>query len=307
MGISTYFVTPPPYVESGKWLSAYWVNELNKFIDTGAGFVYGANVARWTYPGVESVFSNENIYVLRHKYPVLRVVFRFTNVSTTLRIKLSRQDLTGGLTQVYSQSHSSGPQTIDITLATSGFSVANDELYFVRVEAERGTSTDLQYIERVEEVGAGEIDNPTPLLSTLSASTVVTATYLNNLLDAAKGLSNGLIPYNLPFVGVQTNQSQTRTATYLRYKLRHLNRYLHVGFKAANGGGGSDGVILYLNDAKVKGWGNNNTNNSDIFDMTALPNSIAEPSFGAEYELKFVVDKTDGVFKTNYLWELPYL
>lgn len=307
MATSTYIIQPPPYVQDGRWLSAYWYNQLNKYVDAGAGFVYGANVARWTYPGVESVQLDEGIWILQHKYPVLRVRFNFTNVSTTLKIKLSKVDLTTGLTQVYSQTHSSGPQTVSVTLAGSGFDVADGEVYFVRLEASRGTSTDLQYIDAVEEVSTGAITNPDPNLVTLAGSEVITATYLNNLVNAAKGMSSGIVPYAMPFVGVKTNQSQTRTGTYLRWKLRHLNRYLHVGFTPANGGGGSDGVILYLDNQKVKGWSNNATPTAEVFDLTALPLSVPEPTFGAEYELKFAVDKTDGSFKANYMWELPYL
>ena len=41
--------------------------------------------------------------------------------------------------------------------------------------------------------------------------------------------------------------------------------------------------------------------------MQALPNSVPEPTFGAEYELKFELSISSGQFRSFYMWELPYL
>jgi len=306
--MKSYNTTPPPFVNDGKYLSSYFANQLSDSINAAAGFVYGANVARWTYPSSVNINKGDGIWMLQRKFNTLRCRFVFGNQSLTIKVWLSKSDALGGETQVHSQTFTSGPRTLtfDLTAPVSGLSIALGEMYFVRVEMSKNdSSTDLFYVEGIEEVGTNYLTKPT--ISTLTSTMVINAAYLNQLVTASRDLRSKVEPYNMPFVGVRTVTSLNRTNTFLRWKLKHLSRYLHTGFTAATSGGGADGVILYLNDQKVKGWANNGQYVADIFDMTALPNSIAEPAFGSEYELKFVVTRDTGTFTALFLWELPYL
>ena len=306
--MKSYNTTPPPFVNDGKYLSSYFANQLSDSVNASAGFVYGANVARWIYPSSVNINKGDGIWMLQRKFVSLRLRFTFGNQNLTIKVWISKSDSLGGETQIHSQSYSNGPVTLFFDLSTSlnGVSVAVGEMYFIRVEMSKNdSSTDLFYVEGIEEVGVGHITKPT--IGTLTSTMVVGATYLNQLVSASRDLRSKVEPYNMPFVGVKTVTSVNRTNTFLRWKLKHLSRYLHTGFIAATSGGGADGVILYLNDQKVKGWANNGAYVADIFDMTALPNSITEPAFGSEYELKFVVSRDTGAFTALFLWELPYL
>lgn len=307
--MATYSSPPPPYVIDGKLLSAYFVNQLSDSINNRAGFVYGANVARWTYPGSESITEDEGVWMLQHKYNTLRINFIFGNTNMTVKVFLSKNDQLTGLTQIHSQTYTSdGPvyYSVDLTTNPGGFVLADGEMYFVRVEFSKAeTSSDLFYVDSVFEAQDSAMVKPT--IDTLTSSTVIDATYLNKLVDGARQLYQKIQPVNMPFVGVRTSTSVNGTNTFLRWKLKHLSRYLHARFVTATSGGGADGVQLFMNNQKIGGWANNSATVTQIFDMQALPNSVAEPTWGAEYELKFVVDRDAGAFTAVYLWELPYL
>lgn len=299
---------PPPYVKDGKFLSSYFVNQLSETVNSVGGSVYGANVPRWVENSSDTLRPEDNIYSIVHKYSSLKIKFNFGNTDMLFKVYLTKDDGVLG-TKVYENSVSSdGPLVITIDLSTNpnGFTVNEGDLYFVRLYAsEVGTSSDFWSVEYVREVSVGSIVKPT--LSDITSSTVIGETYLNSLVTAARDLRTQIQPSIIPFVGFTLNGSQGRTDTFVRYRLRHISRWLHYGFKAAESGGGADGVILYLDNVKLASWSNNNAYQVSAFDMNALPNGVATPTFGTEYELKFVIDRASGIFQLFYLWELPYI
>lgn len=306
--MSDFNVEAPPYVNNGNLLSAYFTNQLMSVVNGVGGVAYGANVPRWVYGAATSINNDENIYALSHMYDTLKCVFTFGNTDMQIKVWLSKDDGSVG-TQIHSQSYTSdGPVTLTFDLSTNpgGFTLADNEIYFVRVEFSKiGGGGDMGYIDSIYEVSSGATTPPT--LDNITSSTVLGQTYLNSLVDASRTLKAILKPQAIPFVGIATTASASRDATFLRWRMKHINRYLHVSFKSATDGGGADGVILYLNNVRVKGWNNNGTSYTEIFDMQALPNSIAEPTFGVEYELKYELSISDGQFRSFYIWELPYL
>lgn len=306
--MNDFNIESPPLVKNENLLSAYFTNQLSSLVNNIGGVVYGANVPRWTYGAATSINSNENIYVLSHKYSILKLYFVFGNTDMQIKVWLSKSDLGTG-TLVHSQSYTgSGPATITIDLSTNpnGFSVATNEIYFIKVEFSKiGVTGDMGYIDHIYETQIGAVTKPT--LDNITSATVLNEDYLNSLVNAARTLKSYVRPQAMPFVGIASTASASRNATFLRWKLKHLSRYLHISFKSATDGGGADGVILYLNNVRVKGWDNNDSTYTEIFDMQALPNSIAEPTFGAEYELKIELSISSGQFRLYYIWELPYL
>ena len=298
----------PPLVNNDYFLSAYFTNQLSSLVNNVGGVVYGANVPRWTYGAATSINNDENIYVLTHKYDILKLYFVFGNTDMQIKVWLSKSDFGTG-TLVHSQSYTSvGPATVTINLSTNpnGFSVGTNEIYFIKVEFSKiGVTSDMGYIDHIYETQIGAVTKPT--LDNITSATVLNEDYLNSLVNAARTLKSYVRPQAMPFVGIASTASASRNATFLRWKLKHISRYLHISFKSATDGGGADGVILYLNNVKVKGWDNNNSTYTEIFDMQALPNSIAEPTFGAEYELKIELSISSGQFRLYYIWELPYL
>lgn len=306
--MTQFVAVPPPFVKDGKLLSSYFTNQLSETVNAVGGSVYGANVPRWVENSSDTLRAEDNIYSLVHKYDSLRIKFNFGNTDMLFKVYLTKDDGVLG-TKVYENSVSSdGPLTITIDLSTNpnGFSVNEGELYFIRLySSEVGTSSDFWQVEYVREVNPGSIVKPT--LSDITSSTVISASYLNSLVTAARDLRTQIQPSVLPFVGFTLNGSQGRTDTFVRYRLRHFSRWLHYGFKAAESGGGADGVILYLDNVKLQSWSNNNTYQVSAFDMNALPNGVSTPAFGTEYELKFEITRTSGIFQLFYLWELPYI
>jgi hypothetical protein len=307
--MATYSVPPPPFVETGKFLSAYFTNQLSDCVNNRAGFVYGANVGRWTYPHEVSVQKAEGIWMLQHKYDLLRIDFLFSDDDMLIKVWLSKSDQIGGETQVHSQTYtSSGPVfwSLDLSTSPSGFSVEEGEMYFVRVQSGKVTpASGLTYVDKVYEIEEDVLTKPT--ISTLSSGTTVTATYLNQLVTASRDLYQKIQPYNLPFMGVRSTTSLNATNTFMRWKIKHISRYLHCRIITAPSGGGADGVELYLNGSVIGQWANDGSTQTEIFDLQALPFSVAEPTFGVEYELKVTVDRDAGGATVVYLWELPYL
>lgn len=306
--MNDFNVESPPYVKNGSFLSAYFTNQLSSLVNGVGGVAYGANVARWVYGAATSINNDENIYVLSHQFPTLKCVFDFGNTDMQIKVWLSKDDASVG-TQIHSQSYTSdGPVTLtfDLSASPGGFYVAQNEIYFVRVEFSKiGVTSDMGYIFNIYETQVGAITKPA--LDNITSATVLDEIYFNKLVNASRLLKSFVKPQAIPFVGIATTASASRDATFLRWSLRHINRYLHVNFKSASSGGGADGVILYLNNQRLKGWSNNGNYYTEIFDMQALPNSVPEPTFGAEYELKFELSISSGQFRSFYMWELPYL
>jgi len=297
----------PPYVKDGKFLSAYFTNQLSEMVNAVGGAVYGANVPRWIEMAGDTLQPMENIYSIIHKFNTLSIKIGFGNTDMLIKVYLTKDDGVLG-TKIYeATTTASGPVTLNFTLndGPSGFIVEEGELYFIRLYvSESGESADFWTIEWIREVSAGTIIKPT--LSNITSSTVITETYLNSLVDAARDLRDKIQVPSLPFVGWTFTASTDRDTTYLRYKMRHLSRWLHYGMKSSIGGG-ADGLKIYLNNAELQAFNNDGGYYAGTYDMSALPNSIAEPTFGSEYEVKFTVERTSDVFVLYRLWELPYI
>lgn len=306
--MTQFVATPPPFVKDGKFLSTYFTNQLSETVNSVGGSVYGANVPRWVDYSSDTLRPDYNIYSIVHKYDSLQIKFGFGNTDMLLKVYLTKDDGQLG-TKVYDATTTSdGPKIITIDLGSNpnGFSVNEGELYFIRLYAsEVGTSSDFWSVEYVREVDAGAIVKPT--LSNITSSTVLDAAYLNSLVTAARDLRQQIQPTVLPFVGFTLSGSTGRNNTFIRYKLRHISRWLHYAFKGADSGGGADGVIVWLNNVKLDSFNNNGSYYISAWDMNYLPGGVTTPTFGAEYELKFEVTRASGVFQLFYLWELPYI
>ena len=301
-----YNTPAPPNVVDGNYLSAYWVNQLSQYVNKSADAVYSTNVFQWTYASSVDIAGLAGMYVLQHKYNSLVLQVR-VETGCAVKVRLSKNDDYTGYVQVYSNNFgSTGDFTISIDLSTSGFSVAQDEIYFCYVEFDKGSpSSYLQWIKYVYEAGAGLITAPT--IPSITASTTIDKAYLDTLLNGAKGLGQFTSPRSIPFAGVATSTSVNNGNTFLRWRANHIHRYLHMGFLPMGTDGGGNAVIVYLNQQSIYTCANDHVNHDLIFDLTALPNGVAEPAAGAEYEICIANDQNAGYFRMRYLWELPYL
>lgn len=306
--MAQFVATPPPYVKDGKFLSAYFTNQLSETVNAVGGAIYGANVPRWIEYSGDTLQAMENIYSIVHKYDTLKIKFGFGNTDMIFKVYLTTDDGVLG-TKIYEDTTTSdGPLTLTFDLSTNpnGFSVDVGQLYFIRIYAsESGESSDFWSIEFIREVSTGTIVKPT--LSNITSASVLNETYLNSLVDAARDLRLKIQPTVLPFIGWNLIGSTGRDNTYIRYKMRHLSRWLHYGMKGADSGGGADGIKVWFNNTILANFDNDGSYYFGAWDMTNLPNAIAEPGLGVEYEIKFEVVRASGVFQLFNLWELPYL
>ena len=306
--MAQFVATPPPYVKDGKFLSAYFTNQLSETVNAVGGAVYGANVPRWIEYSSDTLDAMTNIYSIVHKYNTLAIKFGFGNTDMSFKVYLTTDDGVLG-TKVYDGDTSAdGPLilTFDLPTNPNGFSVDVGQLYFIRIHAsENGTSSDFWSIEYIREINEDAIVKPT--LSNIAGSSVLTEAYLNSLVDAARDLRQKIQPTVLPFIGFNLIGSTGRDNTFIRYKMRHLSRWLHYGMKGADSGGGADGIKVWFNNTILANFDNDGSYYFGAWDMSALPNSIAEPGLGVEYEIKFEVVRESGVFQLFNLWELPYI
>lgn len=299
----------PPIVNDGRILSASWVNQLSECVNSSGNFVYGANVAYWLNPTTQTVTGENVMYSLQHKYNTLRIGLTLLEDSY-VHVKLSKSDVYVGTVVVYDNHFTTtGVKEFDIDITNvTGFTLADNELYFAYVEITPDTAGGLNLITMVAEVADNVIAVPSPELATLLQSVVIEADYLNALRSAASGLIAYTVPSSVPFCGVSTNRSWNSTNSVLRWNIKHLSQYLHVSF--VHDSDVSD-VGFYINGDLIESFGTGNgTVTTAIYDMTDLPNSIAEPAFGSTNEFKFTFD-TDSAgtkdFTVYYIWELPYL
>jgi hypothetical protein len=309
--MATFQELIPPAIQDGKYLSAYWVNQLGAYVSSACNFVFGANVLQWSNATYIDINGVAGMYSFEHKYDTLRLMI---NVQHAMHVKVrlakvdtctSANSYAGSVQALDNHYTSTGLYTVDINLTTvNGFSLATDELYFAYVEFDHdSTSSSLSWITRVEEASDSLIDPPSPAIATLSASTIITKAYLDTLRAAALNLYGHTVPTNLPFCGVAVDNNQSRDGTYMRWTAKHVNRYLHISYAPALTG---DGGTFYLDNQALFTFNQGGAATSAIYDMQALPNSIAEPTLGDYYEMKVATDVDTGTLKVFYIWELPY-
>lgn len=296
--------SPPPYVDTGKFLSAYYTNQLMGVINGVGGTVFGANVPQWIDTGENTLNETENVFSIVHKYTTLKVKFDQVYSDQVVRVYLSTDDNVTGI-KVYENGMPTGATTISIDLSANpgGFTVDYNQLYFVRLYIS-DTSSGYWKLAKIYELNSSAITKPT--LSNITSSTVITKSYLDSLGNAARDLRNRLQPSSIPFVGFNIRSDIAGASnSYVRYKMKHISRWLHYGLKSA--GSASNSTKIYMNGTLLQSFSNNGSIYVGAFDMQNLPGGISEPSLGAEVEFRWDVYVSTGTFTLYYFWELPYI
>ena len=296
--------SPPPYVDTGKFLSAYYTNQLAGVINGVGGTVFGANVPQWVDTGENTLETTDNVFSLVHKYTTLKIKFDQVFSDMVVKVYLSTDDNKTGV-KVYDNGMPTGAYTISIDLSSepAGFVVDFNQLYFVRLYIS-DTTAGYWKLSKIYELNSSAITKPT--LSNIAGTSVITKTYLDSLGNAARDLRNRLQPSSIPFVGFNIRSDIAGASnSYVRYKMKHISRYLHYGFQSASSA--SNSTKIYMNGTLLQSFSNNGSIYVGAFDMQSLPGSIAEPSLGAEIEFRWDVYVSTGYFTLYYFWELPYI
>ena len=102
--------------------------------------------------------------------------------------------------------HSDGPVTLTFDLSSSpgGFYVAQNEIYFVRVEFSKiGVTSDMGTYLTSMKLKLALITKPT--LDNITSATVLDEIYFNKLVNASRLLKSFVKPQTIPFVGICYN------------------------------------------------------------------------------------------------------
>ncbi len=304
-------VVSPPLMTNGNPLSAFGVNQLIEATNFYGQQVFGNNVGWQKFTFYGRLDAAENRYIFVHKYDTLYINIYHTTAFSPLQI-YARKAGAGQTTYLIhdaTATPSSNLTVLSIDLSTNpgGFSVNPGDIYFVHLECENNADSTMSIIQYVHEQEASFYT--TPSISTLSASTVIGATYLNSLINPVRALKALDVSYSWPFVGIRTDQYQTQTNSYLRWRLNHRNRYLHIGVRMIN-----EGVLrIYLDNQLIETETKATATTEDfvyLYDMTTIATdlSITAPATGDDYEIKFrYSDNGAGspFIIANFVWELP--
>ena len=304
-------VLAPPTMTDGNPLSAFGVNQLVEATNFYGQQLFGNNTAWQRFVVYGSLDASENRYVFVHKYDNLYINIYHTVDFEPLQV-YARKAGAGQTTYLIYDSDatpSSNLTVLNIDLSTNpgGFSVNENEIYFIRIEFTNNSGSEMSIIQYVHELESSFWT--TPSISTLSASTVINAAYLNSLINPVKALKDLDTSTNFGFNGIRTNQYQTQGNTYLRWRLNHRNRYLHIGARMIN-----EGILrIYLDDQLIETETKATATTEDfvyLYDMTTIASSlgITAPDIGEDYEIKFrYSDNGAGspFIRANFVWELP--
>ena len=96
---------------------------------------------------------------------------------------------------------------------------------------------------------------------------------MNSLINPVKALKDLDTSTNFGFNGIRTNQYQTQGNTYLRWRLNHRNRYLHIGARMIN-----EGILrIYLDDQLIETETKATATTEDfvyLYDMTTIASGL---------------------------------
>ena len=300
----------PPLMKNGNPLSAASVNQLIEATNFYGENVFGNNTGWQKFIGYGNITNSESRFALVHKYDTLYIKIYHQDNLTPFQVYAKK----AGQNQTLYTIHTANAipvgnsTTLTFNLATNpgGFSVNNGETYFIFLEWTNTNQNGMVMVEYLHEQQASYWSIPS--IPTLSASTVVGDTYLNTLVNAVRNLRTLNYSTNFGFVGIKTNQFQSQSNTYLRWRLKRKNRYLQVGLTGIN-----KGIYrIYLNDQLIKEETKTAQGIQDyqyVFDYTNLPVGITIPSEGVDYEIKVRFNIYQGeenaFIRVNYVWELP--
>lgn len=300
-------VVRPPTMKNGNPLSAFGVNQLIEATNFYGEQVFGNNTGWQKFIAYGQLLNNENKFVLVHKYDTLYIKIYHDETLVPFKVYAKKAGTSQLITILDSSLIPSGnSSTVLINLQNSinGFSVNNGDIYFIQFEWNRNNASGMTMVEYVHELQTSYWTVPT--IPTLSAGTVIDDNYLNILVNAVRNLSTLNSSTNHGFSGPRTNKLQSQSNTYLRWRLKRKNRYLHIGVQVTN----PVIIRIYLDDnliREIQKTGNTIENFTDIFDLNTISGFVV-PSLGTDYEVK--IRSSDGVqnnhfVRANYVWELP--
>lgn len=304
-------VVSPPLMANGNPLSAFGVNQLVEATNFYGQQVFGNNVGwqRFSFSG--RLDASQNRYIFVHKYNTLYINIYHTTAFSPLQIYARKAGAGQTLYLIYeataTPSGSLTTVTIDLSTNPGGFSINPGDIYFVHLECENNTDSSFSIIQYVNEIEESFYTNES--IATLTSSTIIDANYLNSLINNVRELKSLDISTSYPFVGIKTDDYQGQTTTYMRWRLKRKNRYLHIGVRMTN-----EAILrIYLDDQLIQTQTKSTATTEDfvyLYDMTTIASSlgITIPSVGGDYEIKFRFSDngaSSANITANFVWELP--
>lgn len=275
----------PPLVANGNPLSAYGVNQLINTVNNIKSNYFDYNVMKQRTVMVNDFNVWESSYVLVHKFKNLRmsIYVQALNGLGDIKIYAKKAGMNQTSYLIYTASVTTSPQVLEINLNMdtnlSGFTINYDEIYLISFRNTYGDSGGVVCMYMYEYV-----DSPpsAPTIPTLSASTIVDETYLNNMINSLRNLP-ARPNVNVPFNGVGS-PGDYNASGYMRWLGRRRSRYVFFGCWLID----RDVEITFRVNNQVIKIQNSGTGATQFYnfsyDFVTNPNGIIVPAIGSDYD-----------------------
>lgn len=276
----------PPNVIDGNPLSAFCVNSIIDVTNLLTADMFDFYMLKQR----KTLFNNFNQFtqshVLVHFYSDLRLEI-FSEDDEEIQIyarKAFPSSTTYVIASVTPTINVVSTVEIDLDASPAGFSVSPGEIYIVSLK----TTANQNGRITVNAIYEYKTENypVAPTIPTVSASTVLDASYLNNIINSLRGIP-ALPNVNVPFNGVGS-PGDSNSSAYMRWRGLRRSRYLHFGFRLIDRSVDAD---FYINGQLIHEQGTGAVSGVNIvyhatYDFQTNPAGITVPSIGSAYEFK---------------------
>lgn len=284
----------PPLMKNGNPLSAYGVNQIIGSINTIKSDYFDYNVLKQRTAMYNSFPAWESRYVLLHTFKNLRIVLYVAGLNNMGNIKVYAKAIGKNKTSylINTTAITTSPQTLTINLnmdsGLGGFNVSYGDIYLISLRNDYEDSGIVHCWYMYEYQDTAPV---APTIPTISASTVVDETYLNNIVNAIRNIPSRA-NVNVPFNGVGS-PGDYNASGYMSWLGRRRSRYLFYGFLLIDGEVeikfSINGQLISTTESNAVG--NNFYNLS--YDFQTNPSGINVPSIGSDYSFSALFTHVD--------------
>lgn len=294
----------PPLVKNGNPLSAYGINQIIDSVNTLKSNYFDFNVLNQRNVNINNINAWTTRYALVHVFDYLYINL-YLEDSGPVEVYI-RPGQNGTPSLLHTFTGYSAPTYVSQTINISSLGYNYGDVYLITLDNTSGYTGGIS-MQYLFEWNNAFLTLPT--IPTLSSSTVVDETYLNNIITLIRDLppsSN----VNIPFNGVGAPGDYNASA-YMRWLGHRRSRYLSYGFRLIDV---DVTVDFYINgqliNTVVSGSGTNPYNL--YYDFQTNPAGITVPSIGTDYEFSVQYSHDNETSPAaacfiDYAWEADYL
>lgn len=296
----------PPLTKNGNPLSAYGVNQIIDSVNTLRSNYFDFNVLKQRNINFNNIAAWTTRYALVHTFDYLYVNIA---VNSAGPIKVyAKAGQNGTSTLIHTFSSYSAPTTLTQTISLTSLGYAYGDVYLISF-SNPSTYNGAFTVQYLYEYTGSSLTAPT--IPTLTSSTVVDDTYLNNIIDAIRNIPS-YANVNVPFNGVGAPGDYNASA-YMRWLGRRRSRYLSYGFRLIDQDVTAE---FYIDSQLIHTQDSGNATGISTYnlsyDFQTNPAGITVPAIGADYTFSVEYDHNNATSAAaacyiDYAWEADYL